>query len=129
MRIWLDPERLAGYNMSAAEALAAVREQNSQTPGGQIGAQPTTPGQQFNATVMTQGRFATPEQFGEIILRANHDGSVVRLGDVARVELGAANYDFTTRLDKKPMAGMAVQLATGANALEAARASKTGWTS
>ena len=72
MRIWLDPEKLAGYNMSASEALAAVREQNSQTPGGQIGALPSEPGQQLNATVVTQGRYTTPEQFGEIILRANH---------------------------------------------------------
>ena len=71
MRIWLDPEKLAGYNMSASEALAAVREQNSQTPGGQIGALPSEPGQQINATVVTQGRYTTPEQFGEIILRAN----------------------------------------------------------
>ena len=114
MRIWLDPEKLAGYNMSASEALAAVREQNSQTPGGQIGALPSEPGQQINATVVTQGRYTTPEQFGEIILRANQDGSVVRLADVGRVELGAGSYDFTTRLDKKPMAGMAVQLAAGA---------------
>jgi multidrug efflux pump len=118
MRIWLDPEKLAGYNMSASEALAAVREQNSQTPGGQIGALPSEPGQQLNATVVTQGRFTTPEQFGGIILRANQDGSVVRLADVGRVELGAGSYDFTTRLDKKPMAGMAVQLAAGQNALE-----------
>ena len=119
MRIWLDPEKLAGYNMSAAEALAAVREQNSQTPGGQIGALPSEAGQQLNATVVTQSRFNTPEQFGQIILRANTDGSVVRLADVAKVELGAGNYDFTTRLNKKPMAGIAVQLATGANALAA----------
>ncbi|HMI41133.1 MAG TPA: efflux RND transporter permease subunit [Sphingomicrobium sp.] len=119
MRIWLDPEKLAGYNMSATQALTAVQEQNSQTPGGQIGALPSTPGQQLNATVVTQGRYASPEQFGEIILRTNSDGSTVRLADVAKVELGAGNYDFTTRLDKKPMAGMAVQLATGANALAA----------
>jgi multidrug efflux pump len=119
MRIWLDPERLAGYDMSAAEALAAVREQNSQTPGGQIGAQPAPAGQQLNATVITQSRFSTPEEFSQIILRANPDGSAVRLGDVARVELGANNYDTTTRLDKKPMAGIAVQPAVGANALEA----------
>jgi multidrug efflux pump len=119
MRIWLDPERLASFNMSSAEALAAVREQNSQTAGGQIGAQPTTPDQQINATVVTQSRFTTPEEFAQIILRANPDGSAVRLGDVARVELGAASYESTARLNGKPMAGMAVQLATGANALDA----------
>ncbi|MFC3710951.1 multidrug efflux RND transporter permease subunit [Sphingoaurantiacus capsulatus] len=117
MRIWLDPERLASFNMSSAEALAAVREQNSQTTGGQIGALPTTPDQQLNATVVTQSRFTTPEQFAAIILRANPDGSTVRLGDVARVELGAATYDSQARLNGKPMAGMAIQLAPGANAL------------
>ncbi|HEX8258513.1 MAG TPA: efflux RND transporter permease subunit [Allosphingosinicella sp.] len=124
MRIWLDPERLAGYNMSAAEALAAVREQNSQTPGGQIGALPSPEGQQLNATIVTQSRFTTPEQFSQVILRANTDGSTVRLGDVARVELGASNYDFTTRLNKQPMAGIAIQLASGANALEAGQGVK-----
>jgi multidrug efflux pump len=120
MRIWLDSERLASFNLSPADALAAVREQNAQTAGGQIGAQPTTPEQQLNAIVVTQSRFTTPEQFAEIILRANPDGSTVRLGDVARVELGAASYESTTRLNGTPMAGMAVQLATGANALDAA---------
>jgi multidrug efflux pump len=124
MRIWLDPERLAGYNMSAAEALASVREQNSQTPGGQIGAQPAAAGQQLNATVITQSRFTSPEEFAQIILRANPDGSAVRLGDVARVELGANSYDTTTRLDKQPMAGIAVQLAVGANALQAGQGVK-----
>ena len=124
MRIWLDPERLASFNMSSAEALAAVREQNSQTAGGQIGAQPTVADQQINATVITQSRFTTPEQFAQIILRANPDGSAVRLGDVARVELGAATYEFNARLNGKPMAGMAIQLATGANALAAAEGVK-----
>ena len=124
MRIWLDPEKLAGYSMSAAEALGAVREQNSQTPGGQIGALPSPEGQQLNATIVTQSRFTTPEQFGQIILRANTDGSTVRLADVARVELGAASYDTTTRLNKTPMAGIAVQLAANANALEAGQGVK-----
>jgi multidrug efflux pump len=117
MRIWLDPERLAGYGMSPASALAAVREQNTQTAGGQIGAQPTLPDQQINATVVTQSRYSTPEEFAQIILRANPDGSTVRLGAVARVELGAASYDSSARLNGRPMAGMAIQLATGANAL------------
>ncbi|MES2904393.1 MAG: efflux RND transporter permease subunit [Pseudomonadota bacterium] len=117
MRIWLDPEKLAGYNLSSAEALAAVREQNSQTPGGQIGALPAVAGQQLNATVITQSRYSTPEEFSQIIVRSNPDGSSVRLGDVGRVELGAASYDTTTRLDAKPMAGIAVQLAPSSNAL------------
>ena len=124
MRIWLDAERLAGFNMSPAQALNAVREQNSQTPGGQIGAQPAPAGQQLNATIVTQSRFTTPEEFSQIILRANPDGSAVRLGDVARVELGANSYDTTTRLNQNPMAGIAVQLAVGANALEAGQGVK-----
>ncbi|HZG07375.1 MAG TPA: efflux RND transporter permease subunit [Allosphingosinicella sp.] len=124
MRIWLDPQRLASFNMSPAQALAAVREQNSQTPGGQIGALPSPEGQQLNATIVTQSRFTTAEQFSQIILRAGTEGSTVRLGDVARVELGANSYDTSTRLNKRPMAGMAVQLATGANALEAGQGVK-----
>ncbi len=125
MRIWLDSTKLAGYSMSAAEALAAVREQNSQTAGGQIGDQPTVKGTQLNAVVMTQNRFTNPEQFGAIILRANPDGSTVKLRDVARVELGAQNYVNHATLNGREMAGMAVQLQTGANALATAKAVKT----
>ncbi len=124
MRIWLDPEKLAGYSISSAEALEAVREQNSQTPGGQIGALPSIAGQQLNATVITQSRYSTPEEFSQIIVRSNPDGSSLRLGDVARVELGAASYDTITRLDTKPMAGIAVQLAPNSNALEAGQGVK-----
>ena len=124
MRIWLDPERLASFNMSPAEALAAVQEQNSQSAGGQIGGQPSLPNQQLNATIITQRRLTTPEEFGQIILRANPDGSAVRLADVAQVELGAQSYESTSRLNRNPMGGMAIQLATGANALETAEAVK-----
>jgi multidrug efflux pump len=124
MRIWLDPKKLAGYNMSAADALAAVREQNSQTAGGQIGDQPTVPGTQVNAVVITQNRFTNPEQFAQIILRANPDGSTIRLGDIARIELGAQNYVSRATLNGAEMAGMAVQLQTGANALATAKAVK-----
>ena len=117
MRIWLDPEKLAGFNLSPSDALASVQEQNSQTAGGGIGDQPLGPGAQFNAKIVTQNRFQTPEQFRNIILRANPDGSTVRLGDVARVEIGADNYQFKSTLNGKEVAGIAVQLATGANAL------------
>ncbi len=120
MRIWLDPQKLASYNLSPAEALGAVQEQNSQTPGGQLGDQPIAKGAQLNAVITTQGRFTTPEQFAGIILRANPDGSAVTLGDVGRVELGAASYLFSSELNGKPMAGMAVQLTPGANALSTA---------
>ncbi|MCW0198672.1 efflux RND transporter permease subunit [Sphingopyxis sp.] len=120
MRIWLDPQKLASYNLSPAEALGAVQEQNSQTPGGQLGDQPLAKGAQLNAVITTQGRFTKPEQFASIILRANPDGSAVTLGDVGRVELGAASYLFSSELNGKPMAGLAVQLTPGANALSTA---------
>ena len=124
MRIWLDPEKLASYNLSQAEALAAVQEQNSQSPGGQLGDQPIANGTEINATITTQSRFTRPEQFEQIILRANPDGSAITLKDVGRVELGAANYIFSSELNGKPMAGLAVQLSTGANALATAEAVK-----
>ena len=120
MRIWLDPQKLASYHLSPAEALGAVQEQNSQTPGGQLGDQPLAKGAQLNAVITTQGRFTKPEQFASIILRANPDGSAVTLGDVGRVELGAASYLFSSELNGKPMAGLAVPLTPGANALSTA---------
>jgi multidrug efflux pump len=121
MRVWLDPDKLAAYKLSAAEALAAVQEQNSQTAGGSLGDQPVAHGIEINATIVTQNRFTNPQQFADIILRANPDGSTIRLGDVARVELGAANYLAGHELNGKPMAGIAVQLTPGANALATAK--------
>jgi multidrug efflux pump len=121
MRIWLDPQKLAAYKISAAEALGAVQEQNSQTPGGQLGDQPIAKGTELNAVITTQGRFTTPEQFAGIILRANPDGSAVTLGDIGRVELGASSYLFSSELNGKPMAGLAIQLKPGANALSTAK--------
>ncbi len=121
MRIWLHPDRLASFNMSPSTVLAAVRAQNSQTAGGALGSLPATEEAQLNATIVTQGRFSTTDEFGAIILRANADGSTVRLRDVARVELGANNYSLTAELNGNRMVGMAIQLATGANALETAK--------
>ena len=124
MRIWLNPEKLASFQLSPADALAAVQEQNTQASGGALGDQPIAEGTEINATILTQNRFATPEQFESIILRASPDGAIVRLGDVARVELGAQNYLSGIELDGKPAAGMAVQLTPGANALAVANAVK-----
>jgi multidrug efflux pump len=124
MRIWLDPARLATFNLSPSDALAAVQEQNSQSAGGALGDRPLANNSELNAAILTQSRFTTPEQFANIILRANPDGSVIRLGDVARVELGAASYGFDLELNGQPAAGMAIQLTPGANALEVANTVK-----
>jgi multidrug efflux pump len=120
MRIWLDQRKLAGFNLSASEVLQAVQEQNSQTAGGGLGDQPNAEGSEFTAQIVTQSRFSTPEQFREIIVRANPDGSTVRLGDVARVELGNENYSTRLSVNGKESAGIAIQLASGANALAVA---------
>ncbi len=122
MNLWLDPGKLQGYNMSASQALAAVREQNVQFAAGSLGSDPAPPGQAFQATVVAEGRFTQPEQFEEIILRADPDGATVRLKDVARVSFGAQDYGFDTKYDGKPMGAFAIQLLPGANALSVADA-------
>ncbi|MFC0401703.1 multidrug efflux RND transporter permease subunit [Paraburkholderia rhizosphaerae] len=122
MRIWIDPEKLGGFGLSANEVMAAIQEQNSQTAGGGLGEQPIAPGAELSAQIITRGRFSTPEQFREIIVRSNPDGSTVRLGDVARVELGNDSYGFSFRVNGKESAGIAIQLASGANALAVATA-------
>ena len=120
MRIWLDRDKLGGFGLSPAEVLAAVQEQNSQVAGGALGDQPVVGRAEFNAQIVTQDRFSTAAQFREIIVRANRDGSTVRLGDVARVELGNDNYGFGFAVNGKEAVGMAIQLASGANALAVA---------
>ncbi|HDZ55494.1 MAG TPA: multidrug efflux RND transporter permease subunit [Pseudomonas xinjiangensis] len=124
MRIWLNPDRLASFGIAASEALNAVREQNSQAAGGALGDLPLSEGIQITAPLETRGRFTTPEEFAAIILRADPDGSVIRLRDVARVELGAQNYNSRSELNGQPTAGLAIQLAPGANALDTAQAVK-----
>ena len=118
MRIWLDPNKLQTYRVSVDEVTAAVRAQNAQVAVGQLGGAPAVKGQQLNATINAQDRLQTPQQFRDIVLRTEGDGSTLRLGDVARVELGAETYDFVTRYNGKPASGLAVTLATGANALD-----------
>ncbi len=120
MRIWLDPNKLQTYRVSVDEVSAAVRAQNAQVAVGQLGGAPAVKGQQLNATINAQDRLQTPQQFRDIVLRTEADGSTLRLGDVARVELGAETYDFVTRYNGKPASGLAVTLATGANALDTA---------
>jgi multidrug efflux pump len=122
MRIWLDPDRLDAYALTPADLIAALRAQNQQVAVGQLGGTPAVEGQRINATVTAMGRLRTPEQFRDIVVRSNPDGSVLRLGDVARVELGAETYDVITRQNGRPASGIAVMMATGANALETAAA-------
>lgn len=117
MRIWLDPEKLAGFGLSASEILAAVQEQNSQTAGGALGDQPVAQGADTTAKIVTQNRFTSTDQFRNIIVRANPDGSTIRLRDVGRVEIGADSYSFKSTLNGKSIAAIGIQLATGANAL------------
>ena len=122
MNVWLNPERLQGFGMSASEVLAAVRAQNVQFAAGSLGADPAPEGQGFTATVSAEGRFASPEEFENIILRADADGSTVRLRDVARLEVGASSYGFDTRFNGVPTGAFAIQLLPGANALTVADA-------
>ena len=120
MRIWLDPNKLHTYKLSTAEVIAAITAQNAQVAIGQLGGAPSIKGQQLNATINAQDRLQTPEQFRNIIVRSAQDGAELRLSDVARVELGAESYDFVTRYNGKPSSGIAITLATGANALDTA---------
>jgi hydrophobe/amphiphile efflux-1 (HAE1) family protein len=120
MRIWLDPHRLTSFNLTTTEVQAAIAAQNADVSAGQLGGTPSVPGQQLNATITAQSRLKSVAEFENIILKVNTDGSQIRLRDVARVELGVQNYDMTTRFNGKPAAGMAITLATGANALNTA---------
>jgi multidrug efflux pump len=125
MRIWLNPDKLRSFHMSAAEILQTVRAQNVQFATGSIGAAPSIKGQQITAPVSAEGRFSSVEEFENVILRTEPNGTSVRLKDVARVELGLADYAFDVRLDDKPVSGFGVLLLPGANALEVADAVKS----
>ncbi|OYU27655.1 MAG: multidrug efflux RND transporter permease subunit [Burkholderiales bacterium PBB2] len=124
MRIWLDPAKLLSFNMSPAEVNAAIRAQNALVPAGSIGELPNLSEQTMSATVVVKGQLESVDQFNNILLRANTDGSSVRLKDVARVELGGQNYGSYSRLNGKPATGIGIQLAPGGNALAAATAVK-----
>jgi multidrug efflux pump len=124
MRIWLDPDKLRGYNMSAAAVLATVRKQNVQFAAGSVGTQPAIPGQEFSATVTTEGRFTSPEQFENILLRTDPNGTSVRVKDVARVVLGQSRYGTEARIKQTPVAVFIIQLLPNANALDVMKAVK-----
>ncbi len=122
MRIWIDPAKLLGYNLSAADVNNAIRAQNAQVSAGEIGALPNVAGQSIAATVVVNGQLANVEQFGNIVLRASSNGATVRLKDVARIELGAQAYATSARLNGKPSTGIGVQLSPSGNALATADA-------
>ena len=124
MRIWIDPAKLVGYNLSTNNVAAAIQTQNAQVSSGAIGDLPNVPGQAIFATVVVKGQLETAEQFGNIVLRANPDGSTVRLRDVARIELGGQSYATSARLNGKPSTGIGVQLSPTGNALATATAVK-----
>jgi len=122
MRVWIDPAKLQGYNLSANDVNNAIRAQNVQVSAGEIGSLPNVAGQGVAATVIVNGQFSSPEQFGKIVLRANADGSTVRLKDVARIALGGQSYATSARLNGKPSTGIGVQLSPTGNALATAKA-------
>src|SRR3990172_3813400 len=122
MRVWIDPARLQGFNLSSAEVVAAIRAQNAQVSSGTIGELPNVAGQGISATVVVKGQFSSDAEFGNAVLRANTDGSTVRLRDVARIELGAQSYATSARLNGKPSTGIGVQLTPTGNAVATAAA-------
>jgi hydrophobe/amphiphile efflux-1 (HAE1) family protein len=125
MRIWFDSQRLTSLNLAPSDVIAAIRAQSVQAPVGRIGARPISDDQQFQFNVQTQGRLTTTTQFGNIVLRANPDGSVLRISDVARVEIGAQNLDSESRIDGQAGVPIGIYLAPGANAVTTAKAVQT----
>src|SRR5512143_1740868 len=124
MRIWVRPDQLAKLNITIPDIMNAVNAQNTVNPAGQVGAQPVPKGQEFTYSVRSQGRLESEKQFGNIVLRANPDGSIVRVSDVARIELGAQTYNLEGRLNGKPCALIALYQMPGTNALDAANGAK-----
>ncbi|MCG3462278.1 efflux RND transporter permease subunit [Xenorhabdus bovienii] len=124
MRIWLDPDKLLNYKMTTQDVITAIKAQNNQVAAGQLGGTPPVPGQRLNASIIAQTRLNSPEEFSNILLRMNRDGSHIRLKDVAVVELGAESYSIIGRFNGNSAAGIGIKLATGANALDTSKAVK-----
>ncbi|MDO7925470.1 efflux RND transporter permease subunit [Pseudomonas sp. KFB-139] len=122
MRIWLDPNKLINFGLTPIDVTTAIKAQNAQVSAGQLGGLPLAPNQQLNATITAQTRLKTAEEFRNILLRTQTDGSQVRLKDVARIELGAESYTTSSRYNGKPATGLAIKLAPGANALDTVKA-------
>ncbi|MBI1173442.1 efflux RND transporter permease subunit [bacterium] len=124
MRIWLDPSKLAAFQLTPSDVVSAISQQNAQITAGAFGSQPAPEGQELNATITAQSLLKTPEDFRQIVLRSATNGGLVLLDDVARVEIGSESYGTVSRFDRQPSAGMAISLAPGANALDTANAVK-----
>lgn len=124
MRIWLNPDRLTGYNLTVQDVILALRAYNVEVSAGQFGGAPAMDGQRLNASIIVQSLLKTPEEFSSIPIRTNPDGSIVRIRDVARAELGTETYDIVAHYNGKPAAALAIRQAAGANALETANAIK-----
>jgi hydrophobe/amphiphile efflux-1 (HAE1) family protein len=122
MRVWLNPDKLINFNLTPLDVKSAIQAQNAQVSAGQLGGLPAVGEQQINATITAQTRLRTAEEFSDILLRTRTDGSQIRLRDVARIELGSETYNTVGRYNGKPAAGLAIKLATGANALDTVRA-------
>ncbi|MBJ3814649.1 efflux RND transporter permease subunit [Shimwellia pseudoproteus] len=122
MRIWMDPNKLNNYQLTPVDVIAAIKAQNAQVAAGQLGGAPAVKGQQLNASITAQTRLTSAEEFGNIFLKVNQDGSRVLLKDVAKVELGGESYDVVAKFNGKPASGLGIKLATGANALDTANA-------
>ncbi|POP45497.1 hydrophobe/amphiphile efflux-1 family RND transporter [Superficieibacter electus] len=125
MRIWLDANLLNKYQLTPVDVINQLKVQNDQIAAGQLGGAPAVKGQQLNASIIAQTRLKDPEEFGNVTLRVNADGSIVHLKDVARIELGGENYNTIARINGRPATGLGIKLATGANALDAAAAVKS----
>ncbi|MGU3730764.1 multidrug efflux RND transporter permease subunit AcrB [Klebsiella michiganensis] len=122
MRIWMDPNKLNNFQLTPVDVISALKAQNAQVAAGQLGGTPPVKGQQLNASIVAQTRLTNTEEFGNILLKVNQDGSQVRLRDVAKIELGGENYDVIAKFNGQPASGLGIKLATGENALDTANA-------
>jgi multidrug efflux pump len=122
LRVWIDPDKLVGFNLTSDDVTKAIEAQNAQVASGSLGAEPSRKSQPISVLVLVKGQLQSPDEFGAIVLRANADGSTVRLRDVARIEVGGMGYQFTTRLNGRPSAGLSVLLSPTGNALATANA-------
>ena len=127
MRLWVKPDQLAKLGLTVPDIISAIQAQNTVNPAGKIGSEPIPKGQTFTYTVRAQGRLQTPEEFGDIVVRANTDGSFVRVKDIARIELGAQTYDITSRLNGQPAAVLGIYQLPAATPFRLPRPSANSW--